>query len=318
MVADEVRRRRLGRTKIEVTELTLGTWGLAGGAYGPVERSVFEATVTAALERGVRTFDMAPAWGRGLAEETVAKVVGERRSECVYVTRAGAFRGNGGVELRMDPESIAASFAGSLERLGTDYVDVLLLHDPPEKVLALGAWAKLMAQLKSEGRIRAFGVSCATADKARMALSLGAEVLCMPYNVLRSDELADLADDLENADAGVIARSPLLHGMLTGGFEPGQRYAPGDHRWDRWEIDALEKRIAHVLALRFLVQHDVPSMRAAALRFALANDRVATVALGPRSPMQLEELVREAGQPPYLTPELRERIPQVLAAIGAV
>lgn len=313
-----MRRRRLGRTQIEVTELALGTWGLAEGAYGHVEEGVFEATVASALERGLRTFDLAPSWGRGRAEETVAKVVGARRSECVYVTRAGVHRVDGRPEVRIDGESIRRSLDASLERLRTDYVDVLLLHDPPEKLVAFGAWTKSMAQLKSEGRVRAFGVSCATAEKARMALSVGAEVLCMPYNVLRSDDLADLSDDIERANAGVIARSPLLHGLLTGRFERGHRFAPDDHRSERWDAEALEKRIEHVLALRFLVQQDVPTMRAAALRFALANPDVATVAIGPRNPTQLEELVREAGNPPYLAPEVCERIPQVLAAVGAL
>jgi aryl-alcohol dehydrogenase-like predicted oxidoreductase len=317
-MAEAMRRRRLGRTKIELTELALGTWGLADAAYGTVEPSVFEATVAKALDEGVRTFDMAPAWGRGRAEETVAKVVGKRRDECTYITRAGVFRTKGAVEVRMDPESIAESLAKSLERLGTEYVDVLLLHDPPEKVLAMGAWAKSMAQFKKEGRIRAFGVSCVTADQARMALSLGAEVLCMPYNILRSDDLADLADELETADVGVIARSPLLHGLLTASIEHGQSFTDADHRSNRWDAEALEKRIEHVLALRFLAQEDVPTLRAAALRFVLANPAVTTVALGPRSPEQLEELVRERGAPPYLAPELRERIPQILAAVSAV
>ncbi len=317
-MADEVPRRRLGRTKIEVTELAVGTWGLAEGAYGETPEGALDATLGAALDLGVRTFDMAPTWGDGAAEVAVARAVGARRAECVYVTRVGLYRREGRVEIRTDPESIAESLGRSLERLGTDYVDVLLLHDPPEKVLGQGTWAKPLAMLKNEGRIRAFGVSCATADQARMALAYGAEVLCLPYNALRADDLADLEDEITTADAGVIARSVLLHGLLTGTHEKGRRFAKGDHRWDRWDIEALEKRIDHVLALRFLVQQDVPSLRAAALRFALSNPAVATVALGPKSPEQLAELVREAGRSPYLAPELRERIPQILAAVGAV
>jgi aryl-alcohol dehydrogenase-like predicted oxidoreductase len=315
--APKIRTRRLGRTGVELTELTLGTWGLAEGAYGAIPEGAFEATVEAALEAGVRSFDMAPLWGDGRSESVVADVVGERRAECTYITRVGLVREEGRVEIWMDPKSIVARFEASLERLRTDYVDVLLLHDPPPKVLALGEFAKTLAQLEGKGRVRAWGVSCATVEQARMALDFGAGVLCMPYAVLRSDELAELADAIEHNDAGVIARSPLLHGLLTGRYEPGHRFADDDHRSVLWSEGALARRIAQVLALRFLVQNDVPSLRAAALRFALASPEVSSVAVGPRSPEQLRELVAEMGRPPYLVPEIRERIPQVLAAIGA-
>jgi aryl-alcohol dehydrogenase-like predicted oxidoreductase len=319
----KLRRRRLGRTGLELTELTLGTWGLASGAYGDVAEDAFAATVRAALAAGIRSFDMAPLWGDGRSERVVAEVVGSRRAECTYITRVGLTRTPASatdpatIDIQMDPKSIAAGFERSLERLGTDYVDVLLLHDPPPKVLAEGGWAKALAQLKGQGRVRAWGVSAATAAQAREAMSLGAEVLCMPYALLRGDELSELADEIDRDQVGLITRSPLLHGLLTGRYEAGHRFLEGDHRAARWTQDALDRRIAQVLALRFLVQNDVPSLRAAALRFALANPEVSSVAVGPRSEAQLDELVREVGRPPYLTPELCERVPQVLATFGA-
>jgi aryl-alcohol dehydrogenase-like predicted oxidoreductase len=309
-------RRRLGRTGVELTELTLGTWGLAEGAYGEVAEGAFEGTVEAALAAGVRSFDMAPLWGDGRSEAMVAEVVGARRAECTYVTRVGVARRGDRVEIDMAPKAIVAGLEASLGRLATDYVDVLLLHDPPTKVLALGEHAKALAQLVSQGRARAWGVSCATVEQARQALALGAEVLCMPYAIVRSDELSELADEIDQAQAGVIARSPLLHGLLAGRYEAGHRFDASDHRSTRWSEDALARRVAHVLALRFLVQQDVPSLRAAALRFALASPGVGSVAIGPRNAAQLAELVAEMGRPPYLAPELCERVPQVLAAIG--
>jgi aryl-alcohol dehydrogenase-like predicted oxidoreductase len=306
-----LRTRQLGRTKVSLTELTLGTWGLADGAYGPVSDATFEATVAAALERGIRSFDMAPSWGEGRAESTIARVVGDRRDECTYITRVGVHRGHGAVELRMDPTALIESLERSLRRLETRYVDVVLLHDPPERLLLTGTWAKALAQAVDRGLARSFGVSCATASQARVAVALGAEVIAVPYSILRTDELGELEETIESSGVGVLARSPLLHGLATGKIELGHTFAPDDHRAARWTPRALDRRVRQAHALRFLVQGEVSSLRAAALRYVLANDDISSVLLGPRSPEHLAQLVDDAGLPPYLPPDLRERVTQL-------
>jgi aryl-alcohol dehydrogenase-like predicted oxidoreductase len=100
----------------------------------------------------------------------------------------------------------------------------------------------------------------------------------------------------------VLVRSVLAHGLLTGHWSPEREFYEGDHRADRWKREELKRRIAQLDAVRPLVTagHAV-TLRAASLRFALANQLVGSVVLGPRSVTQLEQLVREAGEgPPYL------------------
>jgi aryl-alcohol dehydrogenase-like predicted oxidoreductase len=86
-----------------------------------------------------------------------------------------------------------------------------------------------------------------------------------------------------------------------------------DHRAERWNSDELRSRITQLNAVRTLLSSALPSLRAIALRFALSNQRLSAVVLGPRNILQLDQLVREAGaEPPYLDErrlsELRERL----------
>src|SRR5688572_24563722 len=120
--------RILGRTRREVTVLTLGTWGLAEQAYGPSTKVNLDETIEAAFEVGVRTFDTAPLWGDGAAEAAVGRVLGACRTQCTLVTRAGIMREDGHVVRRYEPEAIRESVEKSLARLNTSYIDVLLLH----------------------------------------------------------------------------------------------------------------------------------------------------------------------------------------------
>src|SRR3954465_4656486 len=89
-MVDTLKTRKLGNTGIDISEVTLGTWGLFAGAYGKVFPEQQTRTLEVALEQGVRAFDMAPVWGEdGHAERAVAAAVGGRRAEMIYITRAG-------------------------------------------------------------------------------------------------------------------------------------------------------------------------------------------------------------------------------------
>ena len=308
--------RPLGRTGLAPTTLTLGTWGLAEGAYGPVPRDVFGATVEAAYEAGIRSFDVAPLWGDGLAEEVVGEVLAERRNECVLVSRVALERQGDRVMRPTDPRFLIASCDASRKRLRTERIDVLLLHEPFEKVLVHGSAAKCLAQLRDEKAIGAWGASVSSIERARIALSIGAEVLLVPYHLLASDLMSALEPDLDAAGATVLTRSPFAHGLLFGTWKHGHEFAKDDHRSERWDQDALSRRLRHVDALRFLVHDQVSSMGSAALRYVLSNPYVGSAIVGARSPAQIQEAVAFVAETDMLPSEDLERIPQMLSAVG--
>lgn len=303
--------RPLGRTGVRIPEVTLGTWGLASGTYAPTEQKHVERLVARAIDVGVRAFDMAPLWGDGQGERVVGELAGPRRGDVRYITRGGIVRSDGALLRRYDPESLQRDLEGSLERLGTDHIDVWLLHDPPEAVLRRDDWREQLERWKTAGKILAWGVSVGDQDRARMALAAGADALCMVYNLLASEDVHDLASEIAVADACVLARSPLAYGLLSGSWHEEMRFPAFDHRSRRWTPAEIRARVRRVNQLRFLVKGEVTSMASAAIRFVLANRLVATAITGARTVPQLEEVARAADGPPFL-PELD------LARLGSV
>lgn len=315
-------RRKLGTRDVELSELALGTWGVAAGSYGPLPDAatgrgagdVLKDLVLRALEGGVTTFDLAPLWGDGLAETVVGEAIRGRRSDVSLVTRAGAGWKRGRAVSRFEPYDLIGDLEASLKRLGTDHVDVWLLHNPPEHVMQRDDWARTAVRLKEDGKIRAWGVSVGDDKQAKQALAAGADALCLVYNLLNSEDLHVLTSELKSRGAGVIVRSPLAYGLLAGKWKEGQSFPQGDHRANRWSAHALRTRLRQTENLRFLVDGTVPSMTAAALRYVLANQLVTTAAVGARSLTQLEEALSGVGEAPYLSPAQLERIPAAIVA----
>ena len=133
------------------------------------------------------------------------------------------------------------------------------------------------------------------------------EVLCLPFNVLRPEALADISSDCSARGVGVLARSVLLHGMLAGRWSTKKSFVSDDHRALRWSPEALSERVQQVGDLRFLVHGPVLSLASAALRFVLAHDVVSCAILGPRTPGQIEASLQSLQGDPYLPPEDLER-----------
>jgi aryl-alcohol dehydrogenase-like predicted oxidoreductase len=305
--------RTLGRTDVVLSEISLGTWGLAGGAYGPVPPERLEATVKEAFDRGVTTFDLAPLWGDGEGERAVATALGEERlKDATFVVRAGYQLEGGRPIPRFESQALLESVVGSLERLGRDHIDVLLLHDPPLKVLQSEMFRKGLDHLLESGKVRAWGAAVSTVDEARLLLKLGASAVGLPHHMLEPHVLYTLATTLDSFGAGVIVRSPLAYGMLSGRFGADHVFAEDDHRSRRWDADGLRKRVARVEELRTLVREPIPDLATLALRFALWGPAVATVAVGARTPEQIAHAAAASTEPPHLPKDLAVQVRQML------
>lgn len=306
--------RALGRTDILLSEIALGTWGLASGAYGPVPREQFAATVREALERGVTTFDLAPLWGDGEGERIVAEALGEKTKDAVLITRAGIAVEGGKVVERFDSESLVASVEASLVRLRRDRVDLLMLHDPPQRVLQGDTWHAGVEQLVQTGKVRAWGAAVGTTDEARLALKLGASAVGIVHNLLEPHALYDLSPALKDFGAGLIARSPLCYGLLAGRWPREHTFEKDDHRARRWDPGALGTRYDQLERVRFLVHDAVPDLASAALRFALSSPFVTSVCVGARTPEQIAHAAATSVGAPYLPPEDMGRLKPLIAA----
>jgi aryl-alcohol dehydrogenase-like predicted oxidoreductase len=311
-----VRLRPLGKTGLRVSEMALGTWGLSGDGYGPVDDAEKERVLERALEMGFSLVDTADAYGGGRMEQQVGRAIADR-TDVVIVTKGGTDRTTSPARKRFDGPFLRESLERSLRRLGRDYVDVYLLHNPSLEALRSGQAVDAVQALKTEGKIGHWGVSVGDVEVGRMALRCEAEVIELAYSLLNGADLHRLAGEIIVSGAGVLARSTLAYGLLAGSWRNDKAFAAGDHRADRWTRPELERRIEQAASMRFLVHGDVRTPRAAAVRYVLANRIVSTAVLGPRSVTQLEDIVREVGMGPiYLRDEDLMRIPRTLENMG--
>lgn len=295
--------------------MSLGTWGLSGDGYGPVDEGVAEAVITRCIDMGMNLIETADAYGAGKMEALLGRVLADK--DVFVVTKGGTDRTTDPPRKRFEGEYLRERVKASLARLKRDRIDVYLLHNPSIVALSSTDAVATMQALVKEGLVAHWGVSASSDEVARAAIDQGAEVIELAYNLFQGADLHRIAGDLMVAGVGVLARSVLSHGLLTGHWAKDREFPEGDHRAQRWTKLELEHRVGQLDAIRFLVRGDVYTMRAAAVRFVMANSLVSSAVLGPRSVEQAEQLVRETGGGPrYLSDEQLSQLPRALQKSG--
>lgn len=311
-----MRRRPLGKTGLVISELAIGTWGLSGDAYGAVDEADAELVLRRAIDMGFSLIDTADAYGAGKMERLSGRIVKDH-PDVVVVTKGGVDRTTDPARRRFSADYLRGAVERSCKRLGVEAIPVYLLHGPTPETLHGDEAVQAMEALKKEGKLLHWGVAAGDEDVARAAMDKGAEVVELAYNLLNPIDLHRISGDVMVSGCGVLARSVLAHGLLTGTWTKDRAFGEGDHRSDRWTRMELEHRIDQLDAVRFLVKGEVHTLRGAAVRFVLSNHLVSAAILGPRTKEQLEQLVRETGGGPrYLHDDDLRQLPRALDKVG--
>lgn len=308
-----MRKRHLGQTKIEVSELSLGTWGLSGDAYGAVNEREQDAVIDRALALGINLFETADVYGAGKMERKLGARLPEAGT--VVVTKVGTALAEKPARKRFDVEYLKHALGGCQERLGRKQLDVVLLHNPSSDVVAEGKAAEFLQGQVEQGVVKAWGMSVGVAEIAASALraSVRPQVLQLPYNVFFSEGVQAMDSIFHMTRVGLLARSVLAHGLLSGLWSKDVQFDEGDHRRDRWTPQQLRRRLSQLQVFNTLNRANTPSMRAAAVHWVLSDHYVSSAVLGPRSVLQLDQLLREVRrEPPYFDPTERNRLAQRL------
>ncbi len=314
-----MRTRNLGRSGVAVGEIGLGTWGLSGEGYGPVDDAAVTATLDAAAEAGVTFFETADTYAEGKTLEAVGDLKKRRPNDnLVASVRVGLDRSGTVPQKNFSPRFIRASCEGALRRLGADCVDVLVLHNPLAVTLTQGDAWRAMRDLQTEGKARLIGVSLSSESQGLAAVHLRPDLVVLPYNLLFPQVLNSLAGELSVSGVGVVARSPLAYGVLADTWGATRRFTDVDHRTYRWMSSDLVVRMKQREALRALVHDEVRSMREAAIRYVLANKLVSVVVPGARTPDQARENATAAESLPYLPPKDLAGVGPLLSDIGVL
>jgi aryl-alcohol dehydrogenase-like predicted oxidoreductase len=305
----EMPRRKLG--SILVSEIGFGGWAIGGNEHGnslgPTDDAASRAAIERALELGVNFFDTADCYGWGRSESLLGETLGARRKDVLIATKVGGDFYHGPMHKNYAPEYIRDAFEKSLGRLGTDYVDLYQLHDPPSDAIRDEGVQRAMRRLRESGAARAIGVSIHTLEEAHAALDAGCyESIQIAYSVAFQYVPNRFLDDARARGIGVIAREPLAQGFLSGKYAADHSFEPGDVR-AAWPIE--HKRYLASLAGKmreyFIEKRKSrKSLAEIALQFPLAHPAVATVIVSMKSAEQAERNCRAAHLPPLDRKEL--------------
>ena len=294
--------RLFGRTAINTSTISMGTNRLGDPGEDPAQ---WPPIVERAIELGINFFDTAHMYNEGRSEEVLGNVMAGRSEPIYFNTKTGMAGPDDDKSVRpFSGALILAQVENSLRRLKRDYLDMYLLHSPNVGQLESEDWAETFAKLRQQGKIRWYGISTRDHASGITAIRMGADILQVEYDMLfptAEDELLPLAI---KHHVGVMVRTPLARGLLTGKFAPGQPLPP-EQQWRRPKGDQLQLRLARIEQLRFL-ERPGQTMAEAALRFVLAHSGVHCAVPGARTVVQLEANVR-AGDA-ELTPEELKRI----------
>jgi len=215
--------RKLGKTNIEVSTIILGCMTFSGGAnWGDQDERDSVQTVRAAFESGITAFDTAEGYAQGLTEQILGKALGADRQKATIISKVSP--------ANLSYDSVISSLEGSLSRLGTDYVDLYMIHWP-SRTVPFEETMSAMQKLKSDGKIRAIGVSNFGTEDLGEILNYGdvvANQMC--YNMLfRGIEYSILPKCMENG-VGVLTYSSLAQGLLTGKYLSADEFPVGRAR----------------------------------------------------------------------------------------
>jgi myo-inositol catabolism protein IolS len=295
-------KRPLGKSGIHVTELGLGLWAAGGGEWGPSDDAEISDAVDAALDLGVTFFDTADVYGNGHSEEVLGRSMQGRRDRFVVATKIG-WRGFDGKERRTAYGSVRELIAGvesNLERLQTDYVDVIQSHisfrDPTMEVFLEG-----FQKLQRDGKVRAYGVSSSDLEYIQAFNQDGrCATLQIDYSILNRTPEADILGYCQKNGIGVIVRGALAMGILADKLDENASFPEGDFR-RKWQSEPEQQAVfrqdlAKVRELRALVQEQ-RTLAQAALQFTLAHPAVSSVIPGARNVRQVQSNVGAARSP---------------------
>ena len=314
-------RRPLGaRSGLEVSEVGLGLWAVAGSDWGVVQDEDNLDAIEAALESGVTFFDTADVYGEGHSEELLGRAIQQRRDAFVVATKIGwiDFDRQADRSQYDSVDKLVAGVQGSLTRLGTDHLDVIQCHvDYPEPNTPV--FIEGFRRLKEAGTVRAWGVSTSDLDHLRRFNTDGdCDVLQTDYSILNRTAEQELLPYCQEHGIGVIVRGPLAMGLLTGKFTVSDTFPQGDFRraWmdDPAQHEQFLRDLACVVELRGVVP-DGQSMGAFALRFVRSHPAVSTVIPGAKDRRQAKSN-SAAGLQPLLSAEERAAVDGIVSPGG--
>ena len=304
---------------LDVARIGLGAMGMSAAYTGAgTDDAESMRTIRRALDLGVTLVDTAEIYGPYVNEELVGRAIKGRRDEVVLASKFGmvSHAGQGPGHLDSSPANIRTAVEGSLQRLGTDRIDLYYQHrvDPATPIEdTVGA----LAELVSEGKIRHIGLSEAGVDNIRRAHAVHPiTALQSEYSLWTRDSEPDVLPLLRELGIGFVAYSPLGRGFLTGQITSTADFDDSDNRKTnpRFEGENFEQNLRAVAEVEAIAADVGATPAQVALAWLLAQGDDIVPIPGTKRVSRLEENVAADGV--ELSAEQLRKLTEVSPAVG--
>ena len=330
--------RQCGKSDLRLPILGMGCWAYGGGDYwGAQDQQDVDAVVHGAVDFGCTYFDTAEVYNNGASESSLGRALqGIPRDKVIIGTKISP--------AHVQPDVLPARCEASLKRLGTDYIDLYMVHWPitPHSIQHFttspipcpsveDAFATLL-RLQEQGKIRYLGVSNFAPNKMEEALAAGAPIVAneLPYNLLCRAVEEDIFPYCLKRGVGVIGYMALLQGLLADIYPTLDEVPVWQRRtrhFDARKCDQVRhgepgaeaETNAALEAIRVIGRAQDLTMAQIALKWALANEAISCVLVGSRTVRELEENIRSAAEPlsPEVIGQLSEATRPLKEALGS-
>ena len=277
-----------------VSEIGLGAWQLGeNSGWDSVSEKEAINIVHTSLDLGVNFFDTAPNYGHGTSEIRLGKALkGIDRSKIVINTKFGHTDSG---SLNFNSNYIRESLEGSLKRLQLDYVDSLIIHNPPFEILDgnNNDHYEILERLIEEGKIKAYGASIDTYKEMKLLMdTTNCQVIEAFFNILHQDA-ARAFDMAKEKGVGIIVKVPLDSGWLSGKYNSESTFSDIRNRWSKKDIVTRAHLVNRVKEL-IKSENDLAEK---AITFCLSYEAVSTVIPGHKNVEQLNNNIKSLNKP---------------------
>jgi aryl-alcohol dehydrogenase-like predicted oxidoreductase len=266
--SDNMNYRNLGKSGLKVSEVGFGAWGIGGNAYGTVERAESLRALARAEELGCNFIDTAMVYGD--SEPLIGEFLKGRRSKWLVSTKYSGQK-----------PGLEATLEEQLRRLGTDAVDLYMVHwvpSPRDHEIY-----EALHRVKKAGKARLVGFSLYTISDIRHVLKhTEADAMMVAFSLLDPDPFLAKLDAIRRSGIGVIIRSSLKEGFLTGKFKRDVTFPDPTDLRHSWSAEKIAATVDAAENFRFLEQ-EVGSMVLGAACYPLCFDATSTVVMGTKS-----------------------------------
>ncbi len=292
--------RPFGRTGLEVSAVGFGCWEVGGG-YGRVEEAEFAGAVGRALDLGINCFDTAEGYGMGASERALGQALGGRRDEAIIVSKFGMnYRDK--PNLRDSSRArVMASIDKSLKNLGTDWVDVYLVHWP-DRETPFDETMSALDELVQQGKVRFVGLSNFKRDEIDACIRVRrVDVVQYGWNMFDRRMQDEVFPYCAENEIGVMAYGSLAFGLLTGTFTEDMDFGGEDWRSRQGKMGSIRlfdalfgpesfpTNVRAVEELKGVAARYGRSLPQLALRWAMSNPVISTALVGCRTVAEVED-----------------------------